>query len=405
LNLFSSPSNVYPQIVAKQTTKQRIPRVANSCLQATGNITPHKAAPQFGCLGPSALREMDEIILRNPASPALTNIDLDAHFRKPIEAIVTKTMTLLRTPEYDVHTIKLKTPFAKGIRPGQHIYVAPKDLSFENPDQGYRRYSLAGVNRSEEEVKLVYREIKNGIVSKNVMSKARPGDRINIQGPHWNGFVLPPRSADMLAFAAGIANIAPMHCLLKTRLKLQEGPIGETHLFSTYHSPQHEVPLGKEKLGRLVSETNGEFKHSTTYSVDDKRTPEQVDQELRHILKLSDKQSVDHALQKILKLDAPLPQGEKVRVLRAVNHIGKDSGERKKALDILFRPNAYVYICGILDVEQTIRHAFKVIGHEAGRLNDTHALIDKMQEPNVNRWRFEGVRMVDRETKPKESKL
>jgi len=245
LNLLSYSANATAQIVAKQTMKQRDQLVEKSALSAAPK---NAAQTHFGCIGPQSLREMDQFIMRNPANPALSNANPGAWVSPPKDALVTKKKTLLKTPEYDVNSIILKTSFANGMRPGQHLYVAPRVLKLGTLEDGYRRYSIGGINRAEDSVKLIYRQIKTGRVSENVLSKARVGDTLKVQGPDWNGFVLPPRSSNMLAFAVGIANIAPMHCLLKTRLKLQEGPLGQTKLFSTYHSPEHEVPYGSQKL-------------------------------------------------------------------------------------------------------------------------------------------------------------
>ena len=401
MNLFSYSANATAQIAAKQTMKQRDQLVEKSVLAAAPK---NAAQPHFGCIGPQSLREMDQFIMRNPANPALSNANPGAWVSPPKDALVTKKKTLLKTPEYDVNSIILKTSFANGMRPGQHLYVAPRVLKLGTLEDGYRRYSIGGINRAEDSVKLIYRQIKTGRVSENVLSKARVGDTLKVQGPDWNGFVLPPRSSNMLAFAVGIANIAPMHCLLKTRLKLQEGPLGQTKLFSTYHSPEHEVPYGSQKLARLTSESQGKFEHHTTYSSVGAKTPSEVDKGLKEILKLHDNQSPESALKKILNLETPLPNTEKARVLRTIQQLGHNPTERKKSLDFFMQPTTYVYICGIADVEQTVKHALKLIGHEAGKLKETKACLQKMEDPAIYRWRFEGVRIADQDTRAATSK-
>jgi hypothetical protein len=215
-------------------------------------ISNSSPTPKFGLLSPKAVRDMDAVIHKNPVTPEFKNIKSDSWWANPEKATILANHVVVSKDNFEVRQIVLDTSFAKDLIPGQHLFIGPSDHEMElgNLAKGYRRYSMSDVkaqpdakplsgDSSESDtilgkhtVAFVYRRLKNGLVSE-MLAHSKPLCKINVQGLDWNGFVLPPRQANMLSFSTGIANVGPMQFLLKTRLQQQDGELGITHLYST----------------------------------------------------------------------------------------------------------------------------------------------------------------------------
>lgn len=338
-------------------------------------------------LSQKAIDAMDIEIRKDPASPNLKNINSNSWYEAPKLATVLKNECLSFKPEigYEVRQIQLKTPFAKGLRPGQHLFIAPKNLKLGALETSYRRYSIAGISPKEDIITVVYRKLPGGPVSDVVLAQARTGDKIEVQGPDWNGFLLPPRTAPMLVFSTGIATIAPVQFMLKSRLTQQQPYLknpGETRLYATYASPAHEIPGSHKEFKAWEQKKDYRFQLNHAYSSETKTQP------------LSAYNRQPEAQQRLANILDKLSPTERKRTERLFQQLGKTPEQRHDTLNLLLRPDSMLYGCGFLEIEKTISSALDCLGAEHNKTEALNQRLTAMKSPENRQWRIEGINKV-----------
>jgi ferredoxin-NADP reductase len=342
---------------------------------------------KLSLLSQQAIDAMDTEIRKNSVSPKLTNINPNSWYERPKLATVLSNERVSFKPEigYEVRQIQLKTPFAKGLKPGQHLFIAPKNLKLGTLDTSYRRYSIAGISPQEDIITVVYRRLPSGPVSDAVLTQAKAGDKIEVQGPDWNGFLLPPRSAPMLVFSTGIATIAPVQFMLKTRLAQQQPHAknpGETRLYATYASPAHEIPGSHEEFETWEQNKTYRFQLNHAYSSETKTKP---------LRRYNNDPEAQQRLANILDKLSPV---ERKRTERLFQQLGKTPEQRLDTLNLLLRPDSTLYACGFLEIEKTIASALQCLGAEHNQLEALNQRIATMKSPQNSQWRIEGINKI-----------
>jgi hypothetical protein len=147
----------------------------------------------------------------------------------------------------------------------------------------------------------------------------------------------------------------------------------------------------------MVTMGKGKFLYKTAYS-NYPPTEANVQEQFKKLLGVNGS-DVDKQLQAILKPETPITLPEKRRILRLREQMGPGKLEHRDILKLLLDKNTYVYTCGILDVEQTVRNTLLLIAFEAKKLEQVRQHIDWMKQDKVNQWRTEGVRQLDRDQK------
>ncbi len=97
-------------------------------------------------------------------------------------------------------------------RAGQFVLVrvaAGLDPLLRRPFSFHRLFPGEGV------VEILYKVVGRGTL---LLSRCRPGTRLNLMGPLGNGFTLPPDTSQPLALVAGGIGIAPLMALMDQAL-------------------------------------------------------------------------------------------------------------------------------------------------------------------------------------------
>lgn len=221
------------------------------------------------------------------------------------------------------------------------------------------RYSITDVQEGPDGVKvtLVVRRVefqdKNGKLQQglisNQLAKAKPGSKVTLTGPDTNRFLMPPdRSANMLLFSTGIASMGPLMDFFQTRFERQQGPIGETRLYSGYRTRDNE--MCRDLYKRYTADPQNRFHYAAAFS-----------------------------------RDAENPQ-------RISDLMRKDAD---RIFELLNSDNTYVYLCGVWGVEVTVISTLLELALERHEPIDN--MLDRIQEMKKNgHWRVEGSRHASR---------
>jgi ferredoxin-NADP reductase len=122
------------------------------------------------------------------------------------------TLTELRRETPRVATFRFHVPGWAGHLPGQHVQVR---LTAEDGYTAQRHYSLASAPDGSEHIELTLDHVEGGEVSGWFHTVARPGDTVEVRGPH-SGFFAWPGDRPALLIGAG-SGVVPLMSMVRYR--------------------------------------------------------------------------------------------------------------------------------------------------------------------------------------------
>ncbi|HVJ50280.1 dihydroorotate dehydrogenase electron transfer subunit [Desulfitobacterium sp.] len=115
-------------------------------------------------------------------------------------------------PQYKIWRLVLKIEMTKEVKPGQFVHLK---VSTGRDPLLRRPISIAGIDRDKQEITLLYRLKGKGT---EVLTQAKPGEKLNLLGPLGQGFTV-PQSGTLYLVAGGIG-IFPLLPLAQEALAL-----------------------------------------------------------------------------------------------------------------------------------------------------------------------------------------
>jgi NAD(P)H-flavin reductase len=129
---------------------------------------------------------------------------------------------------HDVLRVVLRTEAPYDYRSGQYVTVLREDGLA-------RSYSLASLPR-EGVLELHVRRIPGGSMSGWLFDSARPGERVQVQGPSGDCFYVPGKPEQPLLLAGTGTGLAPLYGIVRDAL--EAGHTGPIHLFHGAREPR-----------------------------------------------------------------------------------------------------------------------------------------------------------------------
>ncbi|MDZ4860125.1 MAG: 2Fe-2S iron-sulfur cluster-binding protein [Candidatus Hydrogenedentes bacterium] len=132
------------------------------------------------------------------------------------------TIAKLQLLNDSVSEVRLRCADTFDYRPGQFVNLV-------NPDGIVRSYSLASIPGVDDTLALHVARVPGGAMSGWVHERAKPGDSVELLGPHGNCFYVPGNTTQPLLLVGTGTGLAPLLGILTDALR--QGHDGPIHLF------------------------------------------------------------------------------------------------------------------------------------------------------------------------------